>query len=479
MPTQYPMVGGGPSRSSAVTGGIEASGAFETQWQVPFSGPEPPVVLDGVVYVLEGTDGPSDGVTPAYELIGYDISDGTGVRRLDCAEFEKVFELATDGRLLFVAADGVVTAINPKADRIAWRADGLIWETDDGPDEDGMTSVAPAGSTLHAAATVESAVSNEIMETKLLGLDAGDGEGGGGAVYEQDAKVWNLPGTRLAVRDGRAFILIDGTVIGHQSHGDTWRASLAELDGVDTYSPAADGIAVGPQGVYVALGRGREFEKYVTAYDPVTGTERWRTPISQSGARAVAVADGTVLAVSSESVLALDAADGDLLWENYDGTYNSKPTIAGETVYLGRKDGGSAVLVGLSLADGTEQWRHETGFRVRGHPLVLSDCILVHGERLARLEPAATGRMSDAVDETATTTDCPSCGSSISGSPGFCPDCGTELGTSCPACGSTLDGDESFCPDCGEDLRDDETCPGCGSTLDGDETFCPDCGEEL
>lgn len=478
MATQYPMAGGGPSRSSAVSGGIEASGAFETQWQVPLSGSEQPVVLDGVVYVLERTDAASGRMGQGYEIIGYDISDGTGVRRLDCAEFELVFELATDGRLLFVAADGVLTAINPKADRIAWRADGLMWETDAGPEAESMTSVAPAEATVYADATVESGVSSEVMETKVLGLDAGDGEGGGSGVYNQDAGGWNTPSTRLAVRDGQAFLVIDGTVIGHQSHGDTWRAALAELDGVDVYSPAADGIAVGPQGVYVSLGHGGDFEKYVTAYDPVTGTEKWRTPVSQSGAKAVAVADGTVLAVSAESVLALDAVDGEVLWENYDGKHNSKPTIAGETVYLGRTDGGSDVLVGLSLGDGTERWRHETGFRVRGHPLVLSDCILVRGERLARLEPAATGRGGGSTDETAT-TDCPGCGSALSGSPGFCPDCGTELGADCPACGSALDGDEAFCPACGEDLRDDETCPGCGSALDGDEAFCPDCGEEL
>lgn len=479
MPTQYPMAGGGPSRSSAVAGGIEASGTFETRWQVPVSGPssEPPVVLDGVAYVLERTDSASGGTDPSYRVMGYDLSDGTGVRRLDCAAFEAVFELATDGRLLFVAADGVVTAINPKADRIAWTADGLIWDTDDGPSEDSMTSVAPAESTVYAAATVESAVSDELMETKVLGLDAGDGEGGGGGVYQQDIGGWNPPSTRLAVRDGRAFLLVDGVVIGYQSQTDVWRAPLRELDDIDVYSPAVDGIAVGPQGVYVALGRGGDFEKYVTAYDPVTGTERWRTPISQSGVKAVAVADGTVLAVSSGGVLALDAVDGDVLWENYDGKHNSRPTIAGETVYLGRTDGGSGVIVGLSLADGTERWRHEVGFRV-GRPLALRDSIVVQGGRLARLEPVDAGSDSDGSGEAAT-TDCPGCGSPIDGSPEFCPDCGTELGPDCPSCGATLDGDESFCPDCGQELGADEACPGCGSTLDGDESFCPDCGEEL
>ncbi|WP_254832577.1 PQQ-binding-like beta-propeller repeat protein [Haloglomus salinum] len=479
MPTQYPMAGGGPSRSAAVAGGIEASGTFETRWQVPVSGPgsEPPVVLDGVAYVLEQTDAAPD---PVYEIVGYDLSDGRGVRRLDCAEFGAVYELATDGRLLVVAADGVVTAINPKADQIAWRADGLIWETDDGPHEDSMASVAPTSETVYAAATVESAVSDEIMETKILRLNAGDGKGGGVGIYEQGAGGWNLPGTRLAVHDGLAFLLVDGVVVGLESRDEMWRASLAELDGVDVYSPAADGIAVGPQGVYVTLGHGGDFEKYVTAYDPVTGTERWRTPISQSGAKAVAVADGTVLAVSSGGVLALDAVDGDVLWENYDGKHNSKPAIAGETVYLGRTDGGSDVLVGLSLADGTEEWRHEVGFRI-GHVLPLQDSLVVRGGRLARLEPADAARESGGTGKPATATDCPDCGASVDGSAEFCPDCGTELGDgeTCPGCGSTLDGDESFCPDCGTELGDDETCPGCGSTLDGDESFCPDCGEEL
>jgi RNA polymerase subunit RPABC4/transcription elongation factor Spt4 len=340
-----------------------------------------------------------------------------------------------------------------------------------------MTSIAPEGATVYAAATAESAVMSELMETKVLRLNADDGEGGGSAVYEQDAGRWSPPSTRLAVRDGRAFLLVDGTVIGYQSQGDTWRASLAELDGVDMYSPAADGIAVGPQGVYVTLGHAGDFEKYVTAYDPVTGTERWRTPISQSGAKAVAVADGTVLAVSGESVIALDAIDGDVVWENYDGKYNSKPTIAGETVYLGRTDEGSSVLVGLSLADGTEQWRHEIEFQV-SDLLVLPDSIVVQGQRLARLEPATT-QSGTGEPSKATTTDCPGCGTPVDGSPDFCPDCGTELGADCPGCGATLDGDETFCPDCGTELSEDETCHSCGSALDGDETFCPDCGAEL
>lgn len=65
---------------------------------------------------------------------------------------------------------------------------------------------------------------------------------------------------------------------------------------------------------------------------------------------AVAIADGTVYTTTVDGVVALDAADGSLVWEN--STVDaSTPSVVGETVYLTGDE-----VVALDRSDGSVRW---------------------------------------------------------------------------------------------------------------------------
>ncbi|UTF52094.1 PQQ-binding-like beta-propeller repeat protein [Natronosalvus rutilus] len=68
-----------------------------------------------------------------------------------------------------------------------------------------------------------------------------------------------------------------------------------------------------------------------------------------------AVADDTVYTTTTDGVIALDAADGSLLWENTDIDAHS-PAVVGETVYL---NGGE--IVALNRDDGSVRWESTLG----------------------------------------------------------------------------------------------------------------------
>ncbi|MFC6764910.1 PQQ-binding-like beta-propeller repeat protein [Natrinema soli] len=70
---------------------------------------------------------------------------------------------------------------------------------------------------------------------------------------------------------------------------------------------------------------------------------------------AVAVADDVVYTTTADGVVALDAADGSVIWENIDVDADA-PAVAGETVYL---DGGE--IVALNRENGSVRWKSELG----------------------------------------------------------------------------------------------------------------------
>lgn len=48
---------------------------------------------------------------------------------------------------------------------------------------------------------------------------------------------------------------------------------------------------------------------------------------------------------------------------------------------------------------------------------------------------------------------CPSCEAVLSGTPKFCPECGTALERKCSKCGNKIEGMPKFCPECGNPLN--------------------------
>lgn len=130
-----------------------------------------------------------------------------------------------------------------------------------------------------------------------------------------------------------------------------WQASFEE-------DPTAPVVAEGTG--YVTLAGGGS----VVAFDPTTGDTKWERTVGQWCPGPVAIADGTVYAISNReddqgSLVALDAATGDERWR-----YTSRqplagaPAVAAGAVFVGDARGLHAVTT-----DGDRRWRF------RGRPL--------------------------------------------------------------------------------------------------------------
>ncbi len=54
-----------------------------------------------------------------------------------------------------------------------------------------------------------------------------------------------------------------------------------------------------------------------------------------------------------------------------------------------------------------------------------------------------------------------------------------EAKSACPKCGSSISNTAKFCPECGEKLSAKKFCPECGSEIKATAKFCPECGTKL
>ncbi|WP_394295598.1 outer membrane protein assembly factor BamB family protein [Natrialba asiatica] len=75
--------------------------------------------------------------------------------------------------------------------------------------------------------------------------------------------------------------------------------------------------------------------------------------VEGAGAGTVAVADETVYTPTDDGVVALDAADGTVVWENTEVDAET-PSVAGESVYLSGNE-----VVALDRSDGSVRWETE------------------------------------------------------------------------------------------------------------------------
>ncbi|AHG00051.1 ATPase AAA [Halostagnicola larsenii XH-48] len=75
--------------------------------------------------------------------------------------------------------------------------------------------------------------------------------------------------------------------------------------------------------------------------------------VAGAGAGSVAVADETVYTPTDDGVVALDATDGTVVWENTDIDAGT-PSVAGETVYLSGNE-----VVALARSNGSVRWETE------------------------------------------------------------------------------------------------------------------------
>lgn len=159
---------------------------------------------------------------------------------------------------------------------------------------------------------------------------------------------------RPVVRDGTVFVRRRGRVYGYDLDDGEGQV-VGEFDGIqESLTAAPDGLVV-------------RFAESVRGVTP-NGRERWRYTLPEDStfaAAAPAVADGVVYVASeseaSNRVLAIDDADGTLLWEapvsvDESGDAQTPLAVGTERLYLPTDTG----LVALDRADGRVAWRFGT-----------------------------------------------------------------------------------------------------------------------
>lgn len=498
MSEEFLCQGADPARSSAVPHEYDPDFEPHVRWQNAAEFYQGPIVVDDIVYVLVG--GPIDQDGYDNTLVGYDLQNGQGVCRIEVPDDHYCAELVSDGRLVYVYTERMVSAVNPQAERIQWTCD--ICE-----DLEYSGSAVAADGSVYATSITENMVGQTlgggVWNHNVVDIDPADGTSRTYRAREAESETQPsiASSTFLVHSNGLLFFVLDDTLIAVDP-GSTDRVKWQQQvpDSEDAFRCQYDrrGIAADESGVYLAPSKvdaGREevtgetriggdsLQASVTAYDHQTGTVQWRTPLSKSGVRRIATANDVVVAYESGSIIALDAVDGSRRWEYHDAA--SRPIIAGGTVYANHDTEG---VVGLSIETGEETHRYDIddGF-ASGAPL--KDAVVVTGDGTlgcVELEPVATSGTDRTADSSDTQqisegSNCPGCGETVDPQMQFCPGCGTELGTgqSCSSCGETLTGDEAFCPSCGTEVASDSTCPSCGDELAGDEAFCPSCGTDV
>lgn len=117
-------------------------------------------------------------------------------------------------------------------------------------------------------------------------------------------------------------------------------------------------------------------DDYVYAVETDGGRLRWKVPapapqnefsvFSDMAKSSPAVARGRVYVGVGKELLALSAADGEVLWRSAVGArVDASPLVVGSTVYVGSDDRN---LYGFDAVTGAQTWRFETGGRVSISP---------------------------------------------------------------------------------------------------------------
>ena len=132
-------------------------------------------------------------------------------------------------------------------------------------------------------------------------------------------------------------------------------------------APPTDGVGFAEDVAYVPAG------EELVSVDAATGDVRWRAETNGRVTTTPAVADGVVVG-GTNGVTAFETADGRRRWHADFGPTRSSPAVRDGLVVVGGDDG---VVRALSLAEGTERWRVETGGSVLSSPALATDTAVV------------------------------------------------------------------------------------------------------
>lgn len=177
-----------------------------------------------------------------------------------------------------------------------------------------------------------------------------------------------------------AAVLLLASVSGHaaweQFHGDVHNSGVSDGGGFSLADMAAPRFVSAPLGLNSlsspVVMSGRVFaygDDKVLALDTANGAVLWSSPVAANAmwswsSPAADSATGSVLAGSGDKLYCFDAATGSQRWQTQIGdVVNSSPLIAGGKVYIhaGGGFGVGASLFALNIADGSIAWSKSDG----------------------------------------------------------------------------------------------------------------------
>jgi outer membrane protein assembly factor BamB len=208
----------------------------------------------------------------------------------------------------------------------------------------------PGGDASQSVDHVEAAANFQVAWRRRIGVGDSKGEG---FLYSNIEYIMSSP----VVADGRLYIL-DGrnllSALDPQTGREIWRTVIANARGIGREG-FGGGVAYGDGLVYVTSGF-----RFVAAYDAKTGKQVWRTPTTSPVHGAPTVSGGKLYIVDvSDQLQALDAKTGQSLWtyqaleESARMLIASSPAVSGDEVVAPFASG---ELVGLNAANGNELW---------------------------------------------------------------------------------------------------------------------------
>lgn len=219
----------------------------------------------------------------------------------------------------------------------------------------------------------------------LLALDAESGDELWR--FAADFSIWAQP----TYHDGKLYIASLDRHLYAIDAADGSELWAVELSGAMSAQPV-----VNPDEnlVYAA-----SYDREVHALDMDTGTEAWSVPATDWVWSAPALADGTLyFGDSSGNVFAVDAADGDILWESdvhtmnivggvvqnppleIKGAIQASPVVQDGVVYfasLGNSESEEGLLVAMDAATGDELWQTTTPAPLFSDPVIVGDVVIV------------------------------------------------------------------------------------------------------
>ncbi|MFC6719904.1 PQQ-binding-like beta-propeller repeat protein [Natrialbaceae archaeon GCM10025810] len=309
------------------------------RWRIDGRGFSQPAVADGRIYAGKRDEG----------LYAFDSSDGSEIWVYDLPSYSFPPPTVVEDTVYF--SDGM---------------DLFAVDTDSG---DEQWRFEPEGSNTQSAPTV---VDNTVYF----------GDGHGNQIYALDAEdgsvQWQFEAANRTyqtptVYDGRVFATVSYRI--HALDGDDgshqWEYKT------DSYHNRAVVAAEGK--IYVECCH--TLGEHITALDPDTGTEQWRSEVE---VRRIAADQDTLYGYGEHhgekpGIYAISAEDGSVDWySEFSGEGSLNPVITDTTVYLAH-DGGHLSVIEKSNGEFQGEFEFETDLHKDSRPAVVDDTMYISG----------------------------------------------------------------------------------------------------